>query len=85
MKHLLPTRWIYLDFRFQTQIGGWMQDHWEITVIKLPKNGRNVSVTYPVMGMGCGKEGQYTSSDTCWACPMSIRRTVDSRTFIILS
>lgn len=36
---------IGLSFRLQTQIGGWMWDHWEITVAKRVKSFETSSVT----------------------------------------
>ena len=37
IKPLSGGKTVTLEFRFKTQIGGWMWDHWEITVNKIPK------------------------------------------------
>lgn len=37
IKALISTKKVFLDFRFKTQIDGWMLDHWEITVTKVSK------------------------------------------------
>ena len=37
IKILTSGKKIHLDLDFDTQIDGWMADHWEITVTKIPK------------------------------------------------
>ena len=37
LKQLKAGKKITVDFRFETQIGGWMLDHWEISVEKVNK------------------------------------------------
>jgi hypothetical protein len=41
---------IGIDFRFTTRIGGWMMDHWEISVRKIPKGGFRQSSVFPIRG-----------------------------------
>lgn len=48
IKSLKSGKTVSIDFRFRTQIGGWMLDHWEITVEKV--NKFSVSSVNPVMG-----------------------------------
>ena len=48
LKTLKSGKKVGIDFRFQTQIGGWMLDHWEITVEKVRKF--SVSSVNPVVG-----------------------------------
>ncbi|WP_299589028.1 hypothetical protein [uncultured Microbulbifer sp.] len=48
LKYLESGKAIGIDFRFETQIGGWMFDHWEITVEKVSKFA--VSSVNPVKG-----------------------------------
>lgn len=48
IKTLKLGKMVSIDFRFKTQIGGWMLDHWEITVEKVSKFA--VSSVNPVMG-----------------------------------
>lgn len=39
LKRISGGKVVRLDFRFQTQIDGWMWDHWEVTVQKIPRGG----------------------------------------------
>ncbi len=48
IKTLKLKKTVSIDFRFKTQIGGWMLDHWEITVEKVKKFA--VSSVNPVTG-----------------------------------
>lgn len=41
---------VHLHLDFDTQIGGWMLDHWEITVIKIPKGDFMRSSVNPLLG-----------------------------------
>jgi hypothetical protein len=47
IKVLSNGKSVTLDFRFKTQIGGWMHDHWEITVTKIPKGSFSTSYVTP--------------------------------------
>jgi hypothetical protein len=48
IKTLKSGKTVGIDFRFKTQIGGWMLDHWEITVEKVSKFA--VSSVNPITG-----------------------------------
>lgn len=48
IKTLKSGKTVSIDFQFKTQIGGWMFDHWEITVEKVSKFA--ISSVNPVMG-----------------------------------
>lgn len=48
IKSLSGAKKVNIDFRFQTQIEGWMFDHWEITVEKVKKFA--VSSVNPITG-----------------------------------
>ncbi|OJH42260.1 hypothetical protein [Cystobacter ferrugineus] len=50
LKRLESGRTVSLDFRFETQIEGWMLDHWELTVKRIPRGAFNVSKVNPVLG-----------------------------------
>ena len=48
---ILPSgKKVHIDFDFDTQIGGWMLDHWEITVTKIPKGDFMRSSVNPILG-----------------------------------
>lgn len=48
LKTLKSGKKVTIDFRFRTQVEGWMMDHWEVTVTKVPKFAR--SSVNPVTG-----------------------------------
>jgi hypothetical protein len=50
IKVLKNGKKVSLSFSFETQIGGWMHDHWEITVTKIPKGDFKVSSVNPILG-----------------------------------
>ncbi|WNG13362.1 hypothetical protein [Cystobacter fuscus] len=50
IKTLKSGKSVGVDFRFQTKIGGWMLDHWELTVKKVPKGSFDVSSVNSVGG-----------------------------------
>jgi hypothetical protein len=48
LKQLKSNKNVSIEFRFKTQIGGWMLDHWEINVEKVNKFA--VSSVNPIIG-----------------------------------
>ena len=50
IKRLESGKTVGIDFRFETQIEGWMLDHWEITVKRIPKGNFNTSAVNPLIG-----------------------------------
>ncbi len=50
IKTLRSGKTVGVDFRFQTMIGGWMLDHWELTIKKIPRGAFSVSCVVPLMG-----------------------------------
>lgn len=50
LKTLPSGKQIWLNFRFETQIDGWMYDHWEITVKKIKPGGFSQSYVTPGKG-----------------------------------
>lgn len=50
IKNLSGGKKVDIDFRFQTQIDGWMLDHWEITVKKIKPGGFSQSYVVPSWG-----------------------------------
>ncbi len=50
IKNLSGGKKVDLDFRFKTQIDGWMLDHWEITVKKIRPGGFSQSYVNPGWG-----------------------------------
>lgn len=41
LKTLKSGKKVTIDFRFRTQVEGWMMDHWEVTVTKVSKFARS--------------------------------------------
>ena len=50
LKILSTTKKVYLEFEFQIQEGGWMMDHWEITVAKIKPGSFSTSYVVPSKG-----------------------------------
>lgn len=50
LKILSTTKKVYLNFEFQIQQGGWMMDHWEITVEKIKPGSFATSYVVPSRG-----------------------------------
>jgi hypothetical protein len=50
VKTLKNGKKVSIDFRFQTRIGGWMADHWEVTVTRIPKGAFKQSMVNPILG-----------------------------------
>lgn len=50
IKHLPSGRKVHLGFDLQTQIGGWMLDHWEISVTKIPSGAFRRSSVNSLLG-----------------------------------
>lgn len=50
LKNLSGGKKVFVGFDFKTQIGGWMFDHWEITVTKIKPGTFSTSYVTPAWG-----------------------------------